>query len=210
MKHRIAVPEPTAARLLVANQRACCICHQRKHLQIHHIDGDTSNNADGNLAPLCLDCHSHVTGDEGLGRRYTKAEVSAHKRAWEQTCADNPVEDRDDDQSDEPVPVLYETVLLRREEEIPYDFELDEGDELNTSVSATGYVDIMVCGPEDYERWCKGKDIDVYMDADEVMEKIFTFQAPESGTYLLVVTNTTDEDVDVTVDVDVLSVDDAD
>ena len=41
----------------------------------------------------CLECHSHVTGDEGLGRRYTKAEVSAHKRKWEQTCAANPIED---------------------------------------------------------------------------------------------------------------------
>ena len=100
--------------------------------------------------------------------------------------------------------------MLRREEENPYDFELDKGDELNVSVSATAYVGIMICDPEDYERWCKRKDIDVYMDADDVREKTFTFQAPETGTYLLVVTNTDDDDADVTVDVDVLSVGDAD
>ncbi len=165
MKHRLAVPEPVAVRLLVANQRACCICHERKQVIFHHIDGDPTNYKDDNLAVLCLDCHGRVTGDEGLGRRYTMAEVSAHKRAWEQACAGNPVEDEDDDEPDQPVPVLYETVLLRRREEIPYDFKLDEGDELNVSVSATGYVGIMICAPEDYELWCKGKDIDVYMDA---------------------------------------------
>ena len=55
----------------------------------------------------------------------------------------------------------------------------------------------------------QGKDIDVYMNADDITEKIFTFQAPETGTYLLVVTNASDEDVDVTVDVDVLRAEDA-
>ncbi len=209
MKHRVTVPEPVAVRLLVANQRACCICHERKQVILHHIDGDPSNYRDDNLAVLCLDCHGRVTGDEGLGRRYTMAEISAHKREWEQTCAANPIED-EDDEPDDPVPVLYETGLLRRGEENAYDFELDEGDELNTSVSATGYVSIMICDPEDYERWCRGKDIDVYTDADDVTEKIFTFRAPKTGTFVLVVTNSTDEDVDVTVDVDVLSVGDAD
>ena len=84
------------------------------------------------------------------------AEVSAHMREWERTCAPNPIEE-EDDEPDDPVPVFYETVLLRREEEIRYDFELNEGDELNTSVSATGYVGVMICDPEDYERWCKEK-----------------------------------------------------
>jgi len=54
-----------------------------KHVQIHHIDGDDTNNALANLAVLCLECHSRVTGDEGLGRSYTPGEIRQYKRTWE-------------------------------------------------------------------------------------------------------------------------------
>ncbi len=93
MKHRVTVPEPVAVRLLVANQRACCICHERKQVILHHIDGDPSNYRDDNFTVLCLDCHGRVTGDEGLGRRYTEDEVRAHKIDWEQRCAANPIKE---------------------------------------------------------------------------------------------------------------------
>lgn len=32
---------------------------------------------------VCLNCHSRVTGNEGLGQRYSQAEVLAYKVAWE-------------------------------------------------------------------------------------------------------------------------------
>ncbi len=200
MKHRLAVPEPVAVRLLVANQRACCICHERKQVIIHHIDGDPSNYNDDNLAVLCLDCHSHVTGNEGFGRAYTQAEVTAHKRAWEQRCAGNPLGDEDDQEPHGPVPVLYETVLLLSAEEVPYEFDLDEGDELAISVLASGYLGLMICDPEDYDDWRDGKDIDVYDDAERISEKEFTFEAPETGTYLLVLSNTSHDEIDVAVE----------
>ncbi len=200
MKHRVAVPESMAVRLLVANQRACCICHKRKHLHIHHIDGNTTNNADGNLAPLCLDCHSHVTGDEGLGRRYTEAEVKRHKQAWEKACA-TPTFEEDKEDAEEPIPILYETALVGSEEEIAYEFDLDEGENLFASVSAIGYVDVMICDPEDYEEWCEGKDIEVYDDVEQIREKEFTFEAPQTGTYLLVLRNASDGEIEVTVEV---------
>jgi hypothetical protein len=70
------------------NRHTCCICHTpRKHVQIHHIDGDPSDFRFGNLAVLSLDCHSLVSSNEGLGRQYTPGEVARYKEQWEQRCA---------------------------------------------------------------------------------------------------------------------------
>lgn len=86
MASRQPIPEQVSVTLLVDNLHTCCICHWPHNVQIHHIDGDSSNNDPKNLSVLCLNCHSRVTGDEGLGRRYSAAEVSEHKRRWEEQC----------------------------------------------------------------------------------------------------------------------------
>jgi hypothetical protein len=87
MKSRTAVPARVADALLIANLRACCICHERKHVVIHHIDGDPSNHEPANLAAVCHDCHSRVTGDEGLCGKYSETEVKQHKLEWEKKCS---------------------------------------------------------------------------------------------------------------------------
>src|SRR5712692_1405406 len=79
-------PIPAAAReaLLYRNDHTCCICNDRsRDVQIHHIDGDPANNAPENLAVVCLDCHSRVTGARGLGQSYRPGEVRKYKRTWE-------------------------------------------------------------------------------------------------------------------------------
>ncbi len=84
MTDRPRIPQKMADNLMFANDHACCICRKKgKHVQIHHIDGDDSNNALENLAVLCLECHSRVTGDEGLGRHFTPGEIKQYKRTWE-------------------------------------------------------------------------------------------------------------------------------
>lgn len=66
------------------NRHICCVCHSMyKDVQIHHIDGTPSNNRLDNLAALCSDCHSKVTSDAGLGRRYTVGELRKYKQEWE-------------------------------------------------------------------------------------------------------------------------------
>jgi hypothetical protein len=59
----------------------------RKDVQMHHIDGKPGNNQSANLAVVCLDCHSLVSGTRGLGRQYGAGEVRKHKRTWEQAVA---------------------------------------------------------------------------------------------------------------------------
>lgn len=76
-------------RVLLRNKRTCCICHDSdKEVQIHHIDGNSNNTLEQNLAILCLSHHSQATaglrkGASGLGRKLTPDEVRAHKKAWE-------------------------------------------------------------------------------------------------------------------------------
>ena len=60
------MPFPLDVRLqaLVACQRYCCLCHERKHtrLQCHHIlpEADGGPDTFENCIPLCPDCHTEV------------------------------------------------------------------------------------------------------------------------------------------------------
>jgi hypothetical protein len=83
-KSRQPVQGTVADELMFRNRHTCCICHDSaKHVQIHHIDENPSNNRIENLAVLCLDCHSRVSSDQGLGRRFTAEELRRYKREWE-------------------------------------------------------------------------------------------------------------------------------
>lgn len=60
------MPFPLSIRLeaLIACQRHCCLCHERKHtrLQCHHIVQEADHGPDTfeNCIPLCPDCHAEV------------------------------------------------------------------------------------------------------------------------------------------------------
>src|SRR2546425_13378027 len=98
MATRRKIPQDIVDHLMFINRHTCCICHMpRKHVQVHHIDGNSSNNSIKNLAVLSLDCHSIVTGDEGLGRSYSPREVANYKSDWEAQCAS----DQSDEDNDE-------------------------------------------------------------------------------------------------------------
>lgn len=60
------MPFPRAIRIdaLVACQRRCCLCQERKHtrMQCHHIVQEADDGPDtfDNCIPLCPDCHAEV------------------------------------------------------------------------------------------------------------------------------------------------------
>lgn len=88
MSNRRSVPHELAAALLLANWHTCCICRdRRKHVILHHLDGDPEMSSWENLAVVCHDCHSRVSGDEGLGRRFSPEEVGQYKALWEKVCS---------------------------------------------------------------------------------------------------------------------------
>jgi hypothetical protein len=84
MPERPQIPQKTVDDLMFENDHTCCICREKgKHVQLHHINGNTSDNNPSNLGVLCLDCHSKVTGSEGLGRKFTPGEINKYKKTWE-------------------------------------------------------------------------------------------------------------------------------
>ncbi|WP_294121799.1 HNH endonuclease signature motif containing protein [Sphingomonas sp.] len=70
----------------MANRHACCVC-QKTRVQIHHIDGDPSNNDPKNLAAVCLEHHDMATATSGLTKKLKPDDVRAYKEKWEAACA---------------------------------------------------------------------------------------------------------------------------
>jgi len=60
MSSRKALTEKQRPDILIANRHACCICAESGG-QIHHINGDPSDNTPENLAVLCLPHHDKAT-----------------------------------------------------------------------------------------------------------------------------------------------------
>ncbi len=81
---RTPIPEEVAAAVLFRQDRTCCVCEERgKRVQIHHIDGDPSNNEPRNLAALCFDCHDETQIKGGFGRTLNPSQVSLYRDEWE-------------------------------------------------------------------------------------------------------------------------------
>lgn len=75
--------------VLLKNKRMCCVCHSPdRTVQVHHIDGNSANTVENNLAVLCLSHHDQATaglvkGNVGLGAKLSPTEVGMHKSNWE-------------------------------------------------------------------------------------------------------------------------------
>jgi hypothetical protein len=87
---RRKIPKAREEEMLFNANHTCCICKERnKDVVIHHIDGNSSNNDLENLAVVCLDCHSRITGSSGLGKSFKPGEVRRYKRVWDKQVRDS-------------------------------------------------------------------------------------------------------------------------
>jgi hypothetical protein len=87
-KKRSTIPDDVAAEVLFLSDHTCCKCRERgKAVQIHHIDEDPSNNAEVNLAVLCLQCHNETQVKGGFGRGLTAKLVTKYRDEWLNTVA---------------------------------------------------------------------------------------------------------------------------
>ena len=86
------MPFSNAVRLeaLVASQRTCCLCNERKHTRLvcHHIkqEADGGPNTIENCIPLCPDCHAEVKAFDlrhhpGM-TSYSDAELIRRRDDW--------------------------------------------------------------------------------------------------------------------------------
>lgn len=83
-------PKPSQERrLLKANADRCCACKRKgMGLHLHHIDGDSSNTVDANLAVLCVEHHDqhHRPAKYASACKHTElgsAKLLAFKLSWE-------------------------------------------------------------------------------------------------------------------------------
>lgn len=86
------MPFPLNVRLdaLIACQRQCCLCHERKHtrMQCHHIIPEADNGPDSfdNCIPLCPDCHAEVMAFNPKhpfgGTPYNASELKRRRDDW--------------------------------------------------------------------------------------------------------------------------------
>lgn len=51
-------------KCLSFHDEACIICGYRTDIQVHHVDGDTSNKSLLNLIPVCRSCHRDIHNGE--------------------------------------------------------------------------------------------------------------------------------------------------
>jgi hypothetical protein len=84
---RKKIPASLRTRILLANRHACCVC-ERGNVQIHHINGDDSDNREENLAVLCHPHHDKATAPPGLTAALTPPQVREYKQEWEKKCAE--------------------------------------------------------------------------------------------------------------------------
>ena len=84
MSDRLDPAPDLVAQIMFASDRTCCVCRDRtrKKVQLHHIDGDSSNTVFANLAVLCLDCHSDTLTKHAFARNLTPELVRLYNTAW--------------------------------------------------------------------------------------------------------------------------------
>jgi HNH endonuclease len=90
-------PQKSVEQLLVACHRRCCICHRwcGTKMEIDHIvqRADGGSNEMENAIALCFDCHAEAHAynpRHPRGRRFTAAELRAHREQWLQLCKEHP------------------------------------------------------------------------------------------------------------------------
>jgi hypothetical protein len=203
MSNRSQIPSGIADNLMVMNRRICCICNQEgKHLHIHHIDGNHNNNDIENLAVLCLECHSRVTGDEGFGRRFTPNEVSIFKKKWEEACDSwyknkSGVEEAQGD---------YEETILAPDTHIEYSYKLSENDKIAIWATANKPISIFIIDSQDYNDWLHSGDKEdfKFLEGAELENDFdIEFDVPEDGFYTVLLLNESNESSDIEFDIQI-------
>jgi hypothetical protein len=208
-KRRVNIPQPIAAQLLFQNRHRCCVCREpRKPVHLHHIDENPANNNPHNLAVLCLDHHSDVTGSQGSGRSYSPEEILLFKRNWEAECdkwqsapSEPASTEQEEEETVEPIQSFTKRVDIGADEHYPEVFDLEEGDEITFSVSSDGPIDFMIMTKRQYNRWANDGDSRLYKEHSDITALEDSFEIPKDGNWVVVFCNSSDDDVAVDFDV---------
>lgn len=79
--NRKKIPGQLKHKIMYDSQYVCCICQQQA-CQIHHIDGDNSNNLAENLIALCNNHHDEAHTKRQLSQNLNAEALRDAKRNW--------------------------------------------------------------------------------------------------------------------------------
>lgn len=204
---RAKIPQRIIDELMFINRHTCCICHvSRKHVQVHHIDSDSSNDSIDNLGVLCLDCHSIVTGDGGLGRRYSRGEVVLYKKHWQDHCSSDTQEDYGGEDREELTDSHYEDSILEGDSHLVFDYDLNADNEVSIWAVSNRPIHIIVMKHKVYKHWLETGMITSSQVSYENQREIETqVIVPDDGYYSILVINPSLIGVQIQLDISVWS-----
>ena len=155
------MPFPKAVRIeaLIACQRHCCLCHERKHVQIqcHHITAEADGGPDtfDNCIPLCPDCHATVRAYDPRhgfgGTPYDAKELIRRRDDWYAVIRRRTEE--------------LSTVLLRSPKAYPHNSSLRSTAAFNYA-DHDGFYRLGEGNSEFLTRWSKASDKSIYTYRD--------------------------------------------
>lgn len=85
---RKAIPSAIKNKLLYESRYCCAIC-QKSGCQIHHIDQDHSNNAEGNLIVLCAAHHDEAHTTRSMSNNLDARALRHAKNKWTKQVQDS-------------------------------------------------------------------------------------------------------------------------
>lgn len=204
------------AKVLARSARRCCLCFSlkrdftEKEGQLAHLDQNPANGAEDNLAFLCLRHHSLYDSRTSQHKNYTIVEVKSARGALYEHVQTR-LKEKQDDEDEEATNECDEETIIRADGHKPYWFEMFEGQELVASITAEDFIDIVICNEQDFDAWAN-QDKDEwpahYFLAEDVGKKRFEFVAPVDGTFVVLLINWTEQDIEATVDIAVWDTED--
>jgi hypothetical protein len=85
---RVRIRPDVLERVKAAYGHRCAVCRE-PYVEVHHIDGDRTNNAESNLIPLCSNCH-HGRVHGKAGHRLTAKGLRLYKELGVRFAATGP------------------------------------------------------------------------------------------------------------------------
>ena len=74
-------------KVLFESDRTCCVCRDKNRPpQIHHIDGNHSNNDRVNLTVLCQLCHTLTHSTIPFTQPIRPGQVRMYDQSWRAIC----------------------------------------------------------------------------------------------------------------------------
>ena len=105
-----------------------------------------------------------------------------------------------------PAALICEAITLPAYDELPYIFDLEQGERLEFTLRSDIPVDVLLCDASDYDQWVdSGYDPEVallvHLEAEDVLAHTLRFTAPLPGEYAVLLMNWSECPADLAIEI---------